>query len=97
VSTHPATRILSIGDASRSVNSVPIGGLRPYNVQTMSCAVFSLPFRTKTSQNCYGTYRRSPSPSEQDLNIPGNIFRDLPEFYGKAAAAGRHVIFTADQ
>jgi len=60
-------------------------------------AVFSLPFRTKTSQNCYGTYRRNPSPSEQDFEYTWEYFRDLPEFYGKAAAAGQHVIFTADQ
>jgi uncharacterized protein DUF1877 len=35
--------------------------------------------------------------SEEDFEYTWEYFRDLPDFYGKAAVAGRHVIFTVDQ
>ena len=35
--------------------------------------------------------------SEEDFEYTWEYFRDLPDFYDRAAAAGRHVIFTVDQ
>ncbi len=35
--------------------------------------------------------------SEHDFEYTWEYFRDLPDFYGRAASAGRHVVFTVDQ